>query len=71
MRIPHFAGLPAYALSNPYACAQTSTHNAAQPAMNMPQDAAHQIAVAYSMQSVYPHGGIQAAALDCMEPQNA
>ena len=35
--------------------------------MNMPQYAAHETAMAYSMQSAYPHGGIQAAAFGYME----
>ena len=39
--------------------------------MNMPQYAAHQIAMAYSMQCAYPHEGIEAATFGYMEPQYA
>ena len=74
MRIPHLAEHSTYAHDNPHANAKTSTHNGAkgaQPAMKMPQYIAHQIVMAYSMQSAYPHGAIQAAAFGYMEPQYA
>ena len=74
MRIPHFAGQAAYPYGNSLASAQTTTQNgaeAAQPAMNMPEYAAHQTPMAYSMPSAYPHEGIQAAAFRYMEPQYA
>ena len=74
MRIPHFDGKASYTHGNPPISAQTITQNAAKAAklaMNMPQYKTHQTAMACSMQSAYPHGGIQAATFGYMEPQHA
>ena len=74
MRIPHFAGQTAYAYGNPPVNTQTSTHNVvedAQPTMSMPNFAAHQTAMACSMQSACTYEGMKAATFGYMEPQYA